>query len=47
MLNEGVTLRDLGSHRFAGLSRDEPLFQVVAEGLLVDFPPLRVLGASP
>jgi class 3 adenylate cyclase len=47
VLAEGVTLLDLGSHRFAGLPRDEPLFQVVAEGLLADFPPLRILGASP
>jgi hypothetical protein len=46
-LTEGVTLLDLGSHRFAGLPRDELLFQVVAEGLLADFPPLRILGASP
>jgi class 3 adenylate cyclase len=47
VLAEGVTLLDLGSHRFAGLPRDEPLFQVVAEGLLADFPPLRILGNSP
>jgi class 3 adenylate cyclase len=44
---EGVTLRDLGSYRFAGLARDELLFQVVAEGLLADFPPLRILSPSP
>jgi class 3 adenylate cyclase len=47
VLAEGVTLLDLGSHRFAGFPRDEPLFQVVAEGLLADFPPLRTLGSSP
>ena len=47
VLAEGVTLLDLGSHRFAGLPHDEPLFQVVAEGLLADFPPLRILGTSP
>jgi class 3 adenylate cyclase len=47
VLAEGVTLLDLGSHRFVGLPRDEPLFQVVAEGLLADFPPLRILGNSP
>jgi class 3 adenylate cyclase len=46
VLAEGVTLLDLGSHRFAGLPRDEPLFQVVAEGLLADFPPLRILGVA-
>ena len=44
-LPEGVTLRDLGSHRFAGLPRDEALFQVEAGGLLADFPPLRSLGS--
>jgi class 3 adenylate cyclase len=47
VLAEGVTLLDLGSHRFAGLPGSEPLFQVVAEGLLADFPPLRIFGASP
>jgi class 3 adenylate cyclase len=47
VLADGVTLLDLGSHRFAGLPREEPLFQVVAEGLLADFPPLRIFGSSP
>jgi class 3 adenylate cyclase len=47
VLAEGVTLLDLGSHRFAGLPHDEPLFQVVADGLHADFPPLRILGTSP
>jgi class 3 adenylate cyclase len=47
VLADGVTLLDLGSHRFAGLPHDEPLFQVVAEGLLADFPPLRIRGTSP
>jgi class 3 adenylate cyclase len=47
VLAEGMTLRDLGSHRFAGLPRDEQLFQVVTEGLLADFPPLRILASSP
>jgi class 3 adenylate cyclase len=47
VLAEGVTLLDLGSHRFAGLARDEPLFQVVAEGLPTDFPPLRIRGTPP
>jgi class 3 adenylate cyclase len=46
VLAEGVTLLDLGSHRFAGLSGAELLFQVVAEGLLADFPPLRIFGTS-
>jgi class 3 adenylate cyclase len=47
VLTEGVTLLDLGSHRFAGLSGAELLFQVVAEGLLDSFPPLRIFGTSP
>ncbi len=47
VLSGGATLLDLGSHRFAGLPRGEQLFQVVAEGLLVDFPPLRIVGTSP
>jgi class 3 adenylate cyclase len=47
LLAEGVSLRELGSYRFAGLPRDELLFQVVAEGLLANFPPLRSVGPSP
>jgi class 3 adenylate cyclase len=37
----GVRLRSLGRHRLAGLTRAEALFQVVAEGLPAEFPPLR------
>jgi hypothetical protein len=33
----GVTVRDLGSYRFARPARDELLFHVVAEGLLANF----------
>lgn len=43
---EGVTMRGLGSYRFVGLPRDEALFQVIAEGLVEDFPPLRIPRAS-
>jgi class 3 adenylate cyclase len=43
-LDGGVTLLDLGPHRFAGLPREERLFQLVADDLLADFPPLRSLG---
>jgi hypothetical protein len=49
-LAEGVTMRGLGSYRFVGLPRDEELFQVIAEGLVEDFPPLRIpqaFGPSP
>ena len=40
-LPDGVRLRRLGAHRLAGLPRDEPLFQVLADGLEARFPPLR------
>jgi predicted ATPase/class 3 adenylate cyclase len=46
-LPAGVTLRDLGEHRLKDLSMPERLFQVVAEGLRADFPPLRTLSARP
>ena len=37
-----VTLRDLGLHRLKDLPEPERLFQLVADGLLANFPPLRV-----
>jgi class 3 adenylate cyclase len=40
-LVEGVTLRELGTWRFQGLREPDALFQVEAEGLHADFPPLR------
>lgn len=40
-LPPGVRLRSLGAHRLAGLSQSEDLFQVDAEGLPTEFPPLR------
>jgi class 3 adenylate cyclase len=40
-LPPGVRLRSLGRHRLPGLTRAETLFQVRAEGLTTDFPPLR------
>ncbi len=36
-----VGLRSLGRHDLAGLPEPQPLFQVEAEGLPADFPPLR------
>ncbi len=36
-----VRLRDLGKHRLKGLSQAEHLYQLVASGLPVDFPPLN------
>ena len=40
-LPEGVRFRSLGRHRLAGLNAARMLFQVEAQGLLTDFPPLR------
>jgi predicted ATPase/class 3 adenylate cyclase len=40
----GVGLKDLGVHRFKDLSRPERIFQLVARGLPVAFPPLRAAG---
>ncbi|HEY3209148.1 MAG TPA: adenylate/guanylate cyclase domain-containing protein [Actinomycetota bacterium] len=42
----GVRFRSLGRHRFPGLTQPEALFQVEADGLLADFPPLRMGAAS-
>jgi class 3 adenylate cyclase len=41
-LPSGVRLRSLGRHRLRGMPRAEALFQVEADGLLTDFPPLRI-----
>ncbi|WP_239645723.1 adenylate/guanylate cyclase domain-containing protein [Mycobacterium sp. UM_CSW] len=43
----GVDLRDLGPRRLRDLSAPVQVFQVKAEGLPTDFPPLRALDASP
>ncbi len=41
-----VHFRSLGRHHLAGLPHAELLFQVEADGLLADFPPLRRATAS-
>ena len=46
-LPAGVTLRPLGSHRLKDLRDPEPLAQVVADGLIETFPPLRSVDARP
>jgi len=46
-LSAQVLLRDLGEHRLPDLGRPERLFQVVAEGLPQEFPPLRTLESRP
>ncbi len=42
-LDADVTLLDLGSHRLKDLGHPETIFQLVAEGMELDFPPLRSL----
>ncbi|CAN5658602.1 hypothetical protein BH10ACT10_BH10ACT10_01510 [soil metagenome] len=42
----GMHLVDIGSHKLKDLPAPERLFQLAAEGLLRDFPPLRSLGAA-
>ena len=42
-----ISLRGLGSHRLKDLREPQPLSQVVAEGLRLEFPPLRSIDARP
>jgi predicted ATPase/class 3 adenylate cyclase len=44
---EGIALRDLGEHRLKDLPRPEHLYQVLAEGIESEFPPLRSMDARP
>jgi predicted ATPase/class 3 adenylate cyclase len=44
---EGINLVDLGEHRLKDLKRPEHIFQLVAEGIQLEFPPLRSLGFYP
>jgi predicted ATPase/class 3 adenylate cyclase len=46
-LPDGVALRGLGTHRLKDLGEPQPLLQVEADGLAVDFPPLRSIDARP
>jgi predicted ATPase/class 3 adenylate cyclase/tetratricopeptide (TPR) repeat protein len=46
-LAPGLTLRELGEHRFKDLVRPQRLFQLVIDGLPDSFPPLRSLDATP
>lgn len=47
VLPAGVTLRDLGQHLLRDLARPEQIYQLVATGLTVEFPPLRSLNSFP
>ena len=44
--NRGLTLTDLGRHTLKDLPQPEHLFQVCADGLRAQFPPLRSLGSA-
>ena len=46
-LGEGISLRGLGNHRLKDLREPQPLCQVVADGLRLEFPPLKSLDARP
>ncbi len=39
----GVTLLDLGEHHLRDLSQPEHIFQLLGDGMLCDFPPLKTL----
>lgn len=45
--HESLKFEDLGEHRLRDLNRPIHIFQLVADGLPSDFPPLRTLDASP
>jgi predicted ATPase/class 3 adenylate cyclase len=45
-LPDGVSLRDLGEHRFRDLIRAERVYQLVHPDLAAEFPPLRGLDAG-
>ena len=46
-LPDELALRDLGAHRLKDLTRAQRIFQLVAEGLNHDFPPLSTLDNRP
>lgn len=46
-LDDGLALRDLGSHRLRDLARPIQVHQLVAPELADDFPPLRSLSSLP
>jgi predicted ATPase/class 3 adenylate cyclase/transcriptional regulator with XRE-family HTH domain len=46
-LPDGVSLRDLGSHRLKDLQQPEQVYQLVLSNLPSDFPPLKAVNARP
>jgi len=47
LLDEGTRLRDLGEHRLKDLSHPQRLYQLDADGLPAEFPPLKTLDNRP
>jgi predicted ATPase/class 3 adenylate cyclase len=47
LLDEGTRLRDLGEHRLKDLSQPQRLYQLDADGLPAEFPPLKTLDNRP
>jgi class 3 adenylate cyclase len=47
ILPEGVTLREMGSHRLKDLATPEDIYQLVHPDLPKDFPPLKSMDALP
>ncbi len=45
-LPPGVSLRHLGDHMLKDIRYPQPIYQLDIEGLPIDFPPLRTLGAE-
>lgn len=45
-LGAEVRVEDLGRHELRGLSRPERIYQILADGLKVEFPPLRTAEAG-
>ncbi|HUG48644.1 MAG TPA: adenylate/guanylate cyclase domain-containing protein [Candidatus Limnocylindria bacterium] len=43
-LPEGIALRDMGEHRLKDIDGSEHIFQLLIEGLPVDFPPIRAMS---
>ena len=47
VVSSGLTLRDLGEHRFKDLVRPQRIYQLLIDGLPERFPPLRSLESTP
>jgi predicted ATPase/class 3 adenylate cyclase len=46
-LDDDASLRDLGSHRLKDLPEAQKIYQLLAKGLRVEFPPLRSVESHP